>query len=394
MVKRMVKNNPAQGFDDEIDLFELLHFVVDIRVYWIAGGFSFAALALIYTFLFMPASGSLLLKNDIGLTQQTLALTQAKLPGLVKPLAKQDPENQALSALSNPAWVSKNLTGLSGIEQGKFKNVDIFDEKRQVIDSIRISHKARTPSILQQDVLQMANAIRASSQYIGLQNFLQTQLVSLQRRRVEVQNTLEDNQLKMERLTAQIINYQAIAKRYPQSVNQQLVIDLTNPTSEDTTSTQSMNRVDELWQSKYLPITSRLTALETQLSDLKTAKQQFLNELEAIQIAYQQLSLINEELPSFSLQGVTLSQLSRQHLEPLLADPNLQRETRVMLSGIHKELSLIELQIHLLKQRIPLYFEEVSRLKYIAIGGVFGGVLGFLYGCSMRLMAAYRRRYG
>ena len=240
----------------------------------------------------------------------------------------------------------------------------------------------------------MADAIRASSQYIGLQNFLQTQLVSLQRRRVEVQNTLEDNQLKMERLTAQIINYQAIAKRYPQSVNQQLVIDLTNPTSEDSTSTQSMNRVDELRQSKYLPITSRLTALETQLSDLKTAKQQFLNELEGIQIAYQQLTLINDELPSFSLQGVTLSQLSQQHLEPLLADPNLQRETRVMLSGIQKELSLIELQIYLLKQRIPLYFEEVSRFKYIAIGGVFGGVLGFLYGCSLRLMAAYRRRYG
>ena len=394
MVKRTVKNNPTQGFDDEIDLFELLHFVVDIRVYWIAGGFSFAALALIYTFLFMPASGSLLLKNDIGLTQQTLALTQAKLPGLVKPLAKQDPENRALSALSNPEWVTKNLTGLSGLDLSKIKNLDLLDEKKQAIDSIRISHKARTASILQQEVLQMADAIRASSQYIGLQNFLQTQLVSLQRRRVEVQNTLEDNQLKMERLTAQIINYQAIAKRYPQSVNQQLVIDLTNPTSEDSTSTQSMNRVDELRQSKYLPITSRLTALETQLSDLKTAKQQFLNELEAIQIAYQQLSLINDELPSFSLQGVALSQLSRQHLDPLLADPNLQRETRVMLSGIHKDLSLIELQIYLLKQRIPLYFEEVSRLKYIAIGGLFGGVLGFLYGCGLRLMAAYRRRYG
>ena len=48
----------------------------------------------------------------------------------------------------------------------------------------------------------------------------------------------------------------------------------------------------------------------------------------------------------------------------------------------------------MLKQPIPLYFEEVSQLKYIAIGGVFGGVFGFLYGCSVRLMAAYRRRYG
>ena len=65
-----------------------------------------------------------------------------------------------------------------------------------------------------------------------------------------------------------------------------------------------------------------------------------------------------------------------------------------MLSGIHKDLFLIELQINLLKQPIPIYFEEESRLKYIAIGGVFGGVFGFLYGCSVRLMAAYRRRYG
>jgi hypothetical protein len=394
MVKRTVKNNPNQGFDDEIDLFELLHFVVDLRVYWIPGFFIFAALALIYTYLFMPVSGSLLLKNDIGLTQQTLALTQVKLPGLVKPLLIQDPDNRALSALSNPAWISKNLTGLSGLDLSKIKNLDPLDEKKQVIDSIRISHKARTSSILQQEVVQMADAIRASSQYIGLQNFLQTQLVSLQRRRVQLQNTLEDNQLMIERLTAQIMNYQAIAKRYPQSVNQQLVIDLTNEVGDDSTSTQSMNRVDELRQSKYLPITSRLTALETQLSDLKTAKQQLLNELEAIQIAFQQLTLINNELPSFSLQGVNLSDLSRQHLDSLLADPNLQRETRVMLSGMHKELSLIELQINLLKMRIPLYFEEVSRRKYIVVGGLFGGVLGFLYGCSLRLIAAYRRRYG
>ena len=388
--QQLKKSQPT--YDDEIDLFELLHFIVRTSKFWIAGGIGFSLLGLLYVHFLMPLTGTLLLKNDIDLTQQTLALTQAKLPGLIKPLSDLNPEDRVLSSLSNPEWLNQNVKGISGLDTSKLKNLDLLDEKKQVIDSVTVTHKSANAEQLNEEILRLASAFRSGQQYISLVNFINKKTQQFQQRQVEIRNTLEENQLKMERLTVQIRNYQAIAERYPGAANQQLVIELKNQQGYDQTQTESMNRLDDLAQSKYLPITSRLTALETQLSDLQSARLQFEREFEALTFGLTRLNELNGQIPAFALVPIDV--------QPLLTfkstqsrDDKLSRETRVVLSEIDKELTLIGLQSTRLSQQVPLFLQQQGKLQLIVIAGVFGGVLGFLFGSGLELVNAYRRRY-
>lgn len=391
MAQQQLKKTQST-YDDEIDLFELLHFIVRTSRYWIAGGIGFGLLGLLYVLLLMPLTGTLLLKNDIGLTQQTLALTQAKLPGLIKPLSDQNPEDQVLNKLSNPEWLSQNIKGISGLDISKLKNLDLLDEKKQAIDSITVTHKSPSAEQLNEEVSRLASTFRTSQQYISLVNFINQKTQQFQQRRVEIRNTLEENQLKMERLTMQIKNYEAIAKRYPGSANQQLVIELNNQAGYDQTQTESMTRVDDLAQSKYLPITSRLTALETQLSDLQTARLQFERELEALTLGLSRLDELNGRIPAFTLAPIDVQPLLTFKSTQSRGD-ELSREARVVLSEIDKQLTLIGLQANRLSQQVPLFFQQQGKIKLIVIAGVIGGMLGFLFGAGTELVNAYRRRY-
>lgn len=383
---------PQPSYDDEIDLFELLHFFVRSSRYWIAGGISFGLLGLLYVLFLMPLTGTLLLKNDIGLTQQSLALTQAKLPGLIKPLSDQNPEDQVLNKLSDPEWLNQNVRGISGLDTSKLKNLDLLDEKKQAIDSITVTHKSPAAEQLNEEILRLASTFRSGQQYISLTAFINDQTRQFQQRQVEIRNTLEENQLKMERLTIQIKNYQAIAQRYPGSANQQLVIELKNQQGYDQTQTESMNRLDDLAQSKYLPITSRLTALETQLSDLQSARLQFERELEALTLGLIRLDELNGQLPAFTLAPIDVQPLLTFKSTQSRGD-ELSREARVVLSEIDKQLTLIGLQANRLSQQVPLFLQQQGKIKLIVIAGVIGGLLGFLYAVGLELLNAYRRRY-
>jgi len=240
--------------------------------------------------------------------------------------------------------------------------------------------------------LRMADTFRSGQQYISLVNFINQKTQQLQQSQVMIRNTLEENQLKMERLTVQIKNYLAIAERYPGSANQQLVIELKNQVGEDRTQSDSINRAEDLAQSKYLPLTSRLTALETQLSDLQSARLQFERELQAISIGLTRLDELNGQIPAFTLTAIDTQPLFTFKPTPS-NDNELTREARVLLSEINKELNLIGLQANRLSQQVPLFFQQQGKLKLIVIAGLFGGVLGFLFGAGLELFNAYRRRY-
>jgi len=321
-----------------------------------------------------------------------LSLTQAKLPGLIKPLSDQNPNDQVLDNLSNPEWLNQNIKGISGLDTSKLKNLDLLDEKKQAIDSITVTHKSANAEQLNEEILRMVDTFRSGQQYISLVNFINQMTHQFQQRQVEIRNILEENQLKMERLTVQIKNYQAIAERYPGSANQQLVIELKNQVGEDQTQTESMNRVEDLAQSKYLPITSRLTALETQLSDLQSARRQFERELQAITLGLTRLNKLNGQIPAFTLTAIDMQALLT--FKPIPSNDNeLSREARVLLSEIDKQLTLIGLQSTRLSQQVPLFLQQQGKFKLIVIAGVFGGVLGFLFGAGLELVNAYRRRY-
>lgn len=391
MAQQQLKK-PQSTFDDEIDLFQLLHFIVRTSPYWITSGIGFGLLGLLYVLFLMPLTGTIILKNDIGLMQQTLALTQAKLPGLIKPLSELNPNDRVLNNLSNPEWLNQNIKGISGLESINLTKLDSLDKKNQAIDSITLTHKAPRAEQLNNEILRLASIFRSGQQYISLITFIMDQTKKFQQRQIEIRNTLEVNQLKIERLGLQIKNYQAIAQRYPESSSQQLVIEIKNLVGEYETNTESMNQEEHnLEQFKYLPITSQLTALETKLSDLQTKRSQFLRELEAISLGLNKLDELNSQIPAFSLDVNVKPMLALNQTK--MSDSELTPEARVVFSDINKQLTLISLHSNQLNQQVPLFYQQQGKSKLIVTAGVLGGVLGFLFGAGLELVIAYRRRY-
>ena len=72
--------------DDEIDLFELLHFLVKGTRYWLSGGLIIGSIAIIYALTQYPSTYQQQTINDIGLDQESLNLVRQVMPALTVPL--------------------------------------------------------------------------------------------------------------------------------------------------------------------------------------------------------------------------------------------------------------------------------------------------------------------
>ena len=68
--------------DDEIDLFELLHFLVKGSSYWLSGSLVSVLLGLIYVFTLYPFTYQQQTINDIELNQESLNLVRQVMPAM------------------------------------------------------------------------------------------------------------------------------------------------------------------------------------------------------------------------------------------------------------------------------------------------------------------------
>ena len=164
----MAKQPIRPTYDDEIDLFEVVKFFVDIRRYWLIGGFGLSALAIVYALLFHPITARQLTLNDVGLNQERLALLTTMIPASVMPLKEKFIERDQAGlweSLNNDGFVSETIVGVSGVDL-KEKNEELENKKR--IDAIRVLIRGKDPDRLKRDIQTIEDLIRGLSQNLAI----------------------------------------------------------------------------------------------------------------------------------------------------------------------------------------------------------------------------------
>ena len=388
----MAKQPLRPTHDDEIDLFEVVKFFVDIRRYWLIGGFGLSALAIGYALLFHPISARQLTLNDIELNQEKLLLLKTMIPSSVVPLEQtfiEQGQAELWQSLKDDSFISKTIVGVSGVDL-KEKNEELENKKR--IDAIRVLMKGKDPDRLKRDIKMIQDLVRGLSQNLAITTWLNDEITATRLNEFNKRAELNRIRLDEERLTKQMQNYEAIAKASPGVKDMQVILNLSN-TKDKLTDKKELASVSEFSGAKYLPLTNRIQAMKTEQSDLKESRIITERELGALELRNQALGLIEDEMAKLTFGGKTLDLGGVFTRIASLRTPELVAEQVVMLDQTERELIAFDVMARKFNNRLPMVIEQKGEAKLVIIAGVMGGVLGIIYGAWLKLSQAYRRRF-
>ena len=388
----MAKQPLRPTHDDEIDLFELIRFFVDIRRYWLIGGFGLGGLAIVYALLFHPITARQLTLNDVGLNQEKLSLLTTMIPASVMPLEEQFIERgqaELWESLKDDDFISKTIVGVSGVNL-KEKNEELENKKR--IDAIRVLIKDKNTDRLKRDIQTIEDLIRGLSQNLAITTWLKDEITDTRLNEFNKRAELNRIRLDEERLTKQMQNYEAIAKASPGVKDMQVILNLSN-TEDNLMDKKDFVSVSEFSGAKYLPLANRIVALKTEQSDLKESRIITERELRALELRNQALGLIEDEMAKLTFGGNTLDLGGVFTRIASLRTPELAAEQVVMLDQTERELIGFDVMARKFNNRLPMVMEQKGEAKLIIVAGILGGVFGIIYGAWLKLSQAYRRRF-
>ena len=388
----MAKQPVRLSQDDEIDLFEIVRFFVDIRRYWLIGGFGLGALAIVYALLFHPITAKQLTLNDVGLNQERLALLQTMIPASVTPLKEQFIERDQAGlwgSLNSDDFVLKTIVGVSGVDL-KEKNEELENRKR--IDAVRVVVKGQDPDRLRRDIQTIQDLIRGLSQNLAINTWLSDEITATRLNEFNKRAELNSLIVSEQRLEKQMQNYDAIAKRYPDVKDMQVILNLSN--AEDRLDTKSeMQSVSEFSGAKYLPLANRIVAMKTEQSDLKEVRIIAERELGALELLNQALAGIEAAMANIAFSGSTLDLAPLFEVVANLRSSDLTAEQVVMLDQTERVLIGFDVMARKFNNQLPMVMDQKGKAKLVIIAGIFGVFLGIIYGACLRLSQAYRRRF-
>ena len=388
----MAKQPLRPTHDDEIDLFELIRFFVDIRRYWLIGGFGLGGLAIVYALLFHPITARQLTLNDVGLNQERLALLTTMIPASVVPLEEKFIERgqaKLWQSLKDDGFISKTIVGVSGVDL-KEKSEGLENKKR--IDAIRVLIKGQDPDRLKRDIKTIQDLVRGLSQNLTITTWLNDEITDTRLNEFNKRAELNSLRITEDRLARQMQNYEAIARGSVGVKDMQVILNLSN--AEDKLASKSeMQSVSEFSGAKYLPLANRIVALKTEQSDLKESRIITERELGALELRNQALGLIEDEMAKLTFGGSTLNLGSVFTRLASLRTPELPAEQIVALDQTERELIGFDVMARKFNNRLPMVLEQKDEAKLVIIAGILGGVLGIVYGAWLKLSQAYRRRF-
>ncbi len=393
----MAQQRPSKSdhsYDDEIDMFELLRFVVQGARFWIAGGVVAGLIALIYCLFLFPTTHRQQTVNDIGLTVDKLVLIREMMPALTFPL-KDEMKARGLDRLYNnivksDQFLAKTMLPLSGVD---LKQKNLSPEEMKKIDAIRILIKGNDIELLQKENEFLKQSLRGLSQYVEVKQWIDNRLREAKLQLFNTEAQVNAQQLFYERAERQLQSYQQLQTQAKDTKDLQIILNLSNQEAI-VDDKNELNNITEFSGAKYLPLANRLLALKSEMVD----------QLEAIQIANKQIlatRLSQSILLSLAQQFEQLPyQANVLDLSPLFQVVNdarnntdLSREEIGTLDAIERNLLAFERNGLRLNNSLPPIVEKKGRLKVMIMTGVIGGVLGFVYYIVLYLIRAYRRRY-
>jgi hypothetical protein len=388
----MAKQPLRPTLDEEIDLFEVVKFFVDIRRYWLIGGFGLAGIAIVYALLFHPISVSQLTVNDVDLNQETLALLETMIPASVTPLKQSFIESgqaELWESLKDDNFIKKTIVGISGVNIIG-RNEDI--ESRKHIDAVRVIVKGTDVDRLRRDIQTIQDLIRGLTQNLMINTWLSDEITATRLNEFNKRAELNSLIVSDQRLEKQMQNYDAIAKRYPDVKDMQVILNLSNA-EDNLASKAEMQSVSEFSGAKYLPLANRIVALKTEQSDLKEVRIIAERELGALELLNQALAGIEAAMANIAFTGSTLDLTPLFDVLTNLRSSDLTAEQVVTLDQAERVLIGFDVIARKFNNHLPMVVEQKGEAKLVIIAGVLGGVLGIVFGAFLRLSQAYRRRF-
>lgn len=398
MAKTPRPTRPMQPerFEDEIDLMELVHFIVKGARWWMGGGLIAGLLALLYTLSLYPVTYRQETINDIGLTQESLTLIRQILPAMSIPL-KESMQNQGLGSLyqrlAKGSGLEKTIIGLSGAD---LKDKTLDQETKGKIDTVRILVKGKNPQLMQREVSFIRNHLRGVSQYLAVKRYLDDQVREAKLNLFNTESQVNRQRLSYERAERQLRAYQALQQEPNGARDLQIILNLSNQ-EETVDDFAAQNNISEFTGAKYLPLGNRIVGLKSEMAD----------QLEAVHVAQQQIEalklsqrVLNELLSVFNATQFQGDAIDFAPMVEVVHNSRLQleggdstREKIAALDNLQRNLISFERNGLKFNNTLPAVVEQQGRGQLVVISGLLGGVFGFLWYVGLTVMASYRRRY-
>ena len=382
--------------DDEIDLFELLHFLVKGARYWLSGGLIFVLLAAIYALALYPSTYQQQTINDIGLNQESLRLVRQVMPAMTVPLEDRM-QTQGLEKLfekitkGGADFLGETVLGLSGVD---IKDKSLDQPAKEKVETVAISLKGDDQDLAMREIDFIRNNIRGVSQYLAVKKYLDNEIIN---GRIDLFNTesqVNRQQLNYERASRQLLAYQALQNESNDVKDMQIILNLSN---EEVTAgdKKELNNISEFSGAKYLPLSNRIVALKSEMADQMESVQISELQIEALRLSQK---VLNDLVATFNTTPYQGDVIQFSPMIQTIADYRQQNldYTREEIAALDNlELTLIDFDRSGFRfsNSLPMVVEKKSRLLLVIVSGFIGAFLGFLFYTIRSLIDIYRQRY-
>ena len=399
MAKTPRPTRPMQPerFDDEIDLMELIHFIVKGARWWVGGGLIFTLLALLYALILYPVTYRQQTINDIGLTQESLTLIRQVMPAMTIPL-KDSMQTQGLedlydSIVKDENFLDKTIFVISG---ATLKDKTLDQETKGKIDTVRILVNGKDPDQMQREVSFIRNHLRGASQYLAVKRYLDDQVREAKLNLFNTESQVNRQRLSYERAERQLRSYQALQQEPNGARDLQIILNLSNQ-ERTVDNFAAQNNISEFTGAKYLPLGNRIVGLKSEMADQLEAVHIAQQQIEALKLSQRVLSELESVFNRTQFQGDAIDFAPMvevvHNFRLQLERGDSTREKIAALDNLERNLISFERNGLKFNNTLPAIVDQQGRGKLVVISGLLGGVFGFLYYVGLTVMASYRRRY-
>ena len=403
--------------EDEIDMFQLLRFLVKSTRFWVMGTIISSVLALTYIFTLLPKNLSLLTINDINITQEKLSVVRQIMPAMTLPL-KTMMESKGLDSLYSSItmdsdFLSETIIGMSGADLSDKK---LDSKTKDKVDTVLILINGHDEDLMKLEADFIRNNLRGILQYLAVKQYLDEESQNAKIEAFEKEMLMNTLNLKYERTKNKLLRYKNLQKEPDQQKDLQITLNLesTNLDKDENDNNykqpfQIQGTIDnpklseimkfseaiEFPGAKYLPLSNRIVAIKTEMADQTEGLNITKREIKALKLSQTMLSELDQTFNSLQYQGQEIDLTTMIDLvnKRQKVTPKLTFEETGALDALKMNLIRYDQQGYNFKNSLPEVVSQKGRAKIFFIALIFGGLVGLISFSLKELLLGYRQRF-
>ena len=400
----MVKSPEAQSTnvdlnEDEIDIFKIVRFINKSKLFWISGVLIATLFSLIYTKTLTPYKIEQGVINDIGLSHEKLQYILKIIPAFVFPY-KDKMKADGFSSLYSR--ITNNENFLSSSVKAIDKDDGIINTISNTggmlnmipqIGTVQVILNGKDTDLLRSEALFIINTIRNASQYLGVQEFLENKLQESKKVQIEASSKINYQQLNLSFLKRKIKAYDDLKGQASSREDLEIILNINN-VQDKGDNTSGLNLESSINGAQYLPISNRILALKSEMTDLEEAIFISKLELEAIDLMVEVINSLNIEFQRIN-EG---QEIKFKKLDKIIEDNRNKLSSQIdlilnnYLNDIERKIYSYEVDGLKLRNYLPAIMKHNSHSIFILISGLIGGLIGIIIYGIFTLNTNYLRR--